>query len=823
MPTLAPSSHQTLASRSTAGNPVDLEAFARAGGVVHVVDGDRQPEARATSTALDLAQWATNRSVTGWGLTDAEATPPRRARQANVGLFSELLRIRAQNVARAVVGVRGPGFAVQRLQGQNEWADVEAAHPWVRLLARPNAERHPLQVWTWASLCRDLTGRAAFVVEDDARGVPVGLWEIFPEFGELYPVPSARGGLDGWVFLRADGERVELAARDVVVWEHADPTSPYRTASLLQRAAFNLDKGLYADVYERDQLRDARRPPVYLSSDQDLTPTQATEYGTRFKQTYLRAGRDVKGVPVFGKGMGMHPFALNAVDLALIESLSANDERLFWLAGVPQGLYDKTANRANTYGARRIFSELTLQPMADGLAGSLTIGFERAFRLRDVGTEGTIEVRSPDLSPADPMEEARVDEIELRSGTATVNEVRARMGRPNVDGGDVPLVSGALRPLSIAAAPPPPPPQLVPPADGEDDDEAEGDDDEEEAPDPSATDPPEEARALTLLRIAGVARRAGADLDDDAHQAEWAGVAEVRDAAVVGLEAAALDAVRWMAEAAAEGVRENLPLIRAAWTRRDGGGEALADLAFRLDEWLVEWDARLGPFVMEILAEGYRTGALRIGADLSWDAARPGVQTILRESLDQAASVPETVRGEVASALAEGLAEGEGRDELAERVRGHVEGIAPWKAREVAQTTGGGAFTAGELEGFRDGGVTHKRWLSERDADVRASHEGVDDGEDVPIDEPFANGLMYPRDPAGPASEVVNCRCDVLPSTPTAVSRSWRDERDERIRSDYPAMRDASSAVVAMNDLAEREGLSYDQVRKIIYRKNRQG
>ena len=792
---ITPPASPALAARTSSGASVDLEAFARAGGIVHVA-GDA-PDQRAAD--VDIAQWAVNRSLPGWGLTDSQATTPRQARQANVGLFSELLRIRAQNIAAAVVGTRGEGFAVQRAGAQNEWADVEAAHPWVRLLRRPNPARSPLQVWAWASLCRDLTGRAAFVVEDDARGVPVALWELFPEFGELMPVPSPEGGVAGWVFLRADGQRVELEARDVVAWEHPDPTSPYRTASLLQRAAFNLDKGLYADVYERDQLREARRPPVYLSSDQDITTTKADEYGRTFRQKYLSdGGRQVKGVPVFGKGLSMHPFAMNAVDLALVESLAANDERLFRLAGVPKALYDSDANRANVFGARRVFATFTLQPEADGLAGTLTVGFERSFRLRTVGTAGTLEVRSPDLSPTDPLEEARVAEVEHRMGAVTTNELRATRGRGNVDGGDVPLVSGALRPLSAVASPPPPPPQLTPAAgtggaETSDDPEGDAGDDPDAEPEPADEDERASpgAGASALLRIAGLARRASVRMDDDAEAAEWAEVVRLREAATAPLQAAAEDAVRRMGDAAADAVADGIPELRAACTQRSPG-EALADLVFRLDEWLAEWDGLLGPFVMEVIAEGYRTGGLRLALELAWDATRPAVQDALAASLAQAASVPATVRVELGAQLAEGLSANETAGELAERVRGHVASLAGWKAEQVARTTGGGAFEAGELAAFRDGGVTHKRWLSERDGVVRESHAGAD-GEEVELEAAFSNGLMHPLDPAGPASEVVNCRCTLLPSTPEATPgleaepRSWAQRRDAWIRSRYRA------------------------------------
>lgn len=56
---------------------------------------------------------------------------------------------------------------------------------------------------------------------------------------------------------------------------------------------------------------------------------------------------------------------------------------------------------------------------------------------------------------------------------------------------------------------------------------------------------------------------------------------------------------------------------------------------------------------------------------------------------------------------------------------------------------------------------TLKQWDSSLDKRTRRSHQNVD-GEIKELDEPFSNGLMYPGDPNGRASEVINCRCALL-------------------------------------------------------------
>lgn len=54
-----------------------------------------------------------------------------------------------------------------------------------------------------------------------------------------------------------------------------------------------------------------------------------------------------------------------------------------------------------------------------------------------------------------------------------------------------------------------------------------------------------------------------------------------------------------------------------------------------------------------------------------------------------------------------------------------------------------------------------KVWISAQDERVRDTHAELD-GVAIGVDQKFANGLMFPRDPDGAASEVINCRCTTI-------------------------------------------------------------
>ena len=92
-----------------------------------------------------------------------------------------------------------------------------------------------------------------------------------------------------------------------------------------------------------------------------------------------------------------------------------------------------------------------------------------------------------------------------------------------------------------------------------------------------------------------------------------------------------------------------------------------------------------------------------------------------------------------------------------------------WMAERIARTETMAALNGGSHDGTvalaeETGEVLHKQWLATDDDRTRDSHR-IADGQTVPIAEPFTVGgfpLDHPGDPAGPAQEVIQCRCTAL-------------------------------------------------------------
>lgn len=122
-------------------------------------------------------------------------------------------------------------------------------------------------------------------------------------------------------------------------------------------------------------------------------------------------------------------------------------------------------------------------------------------------------------------------------------------------------------------------------------------------------------------------------------------------------------------------------------------------------------------------------------------------------------------RRHIASAVTQGVLQGESLDKVARRIRS-VADMDYRAAMRTARTAMTSAQNAGRVDAYRRaegmGIYVRKQWLATLDGRTRHSHRSLD-GEVVGMEESFSNGLGYPGDPSGAGSEVYNCRCTLVP------------------------------------------------------------
>lgn len=118
-------------------------------------------------------------------------------------------------------------------------------------------------------------------------------------------------------------------------------------------------------------------------------------------------------------------------------------------------------------------------------------------------------------------------------------------------------------------------------------------------------------------------------------------------------------------------------------------------------------------------------------------------------------------RRKFTSAITQGILQGESIPNIVKRTES-IYGQNRTAAIRAARTATTNAENAGRMNSFeraeRLGIDMEIEWLATLDGRTRESHRALD-GERVNTGETFSNGLRWPGDPHGSASEVWNCRC----------------------------------------------------------------
>lgn len=115
--------------------------------------------------------------------------------------------------------------------------------------------------------------------------------------------------------------------------------------------------------------------------------------------------------------------------------------------------------------------------------------------------------------------------------------------------------------------------------------------------------------------------------------------------------------------------------------------------------------------------------------------------------------------------ITQGIIQGESLEKISNRLSENLSAQNENSMKTFARTAMTGAQNAGRLDRMRQAEELdikiEKEWMATLDGHTRDSHARLD-GEHVPVNEDFSNGLEYPGDPYGKPAEVYNCRCTMV-------------------------------------------------------------
>jgi HK97 family phage portal protein len=610
-------------------------------------------------------------------------------------------------------------------------------HEALDLIYRPNPFQTKGEFFERWMINKKLTGEAFILKVRDGGGRVVELWNLRPDLMRV--LRDERAFVKGYEFTTSRGVTL-FKPEDIIHDAYPSPLDDWGGMSPLRSAEARVDTEEFASRYQRNFFLNNARPDFILTSERKIGPDQKEEMKRSFEKRHQGPDKGGKGAFLEG-GLSYQQVSISQREMDYIESMKYTRDDILVAFQVPKPIVAITddVNLANAKTAMEIFLAETIKPEIVRITEKLN----EHLVYPQWGEIYYLDFVDP--VPSNDREMAELQEIKIRSGVMLINEAREEWGMEPVVGG------WSLR------------------------------------------------QPVSQVVVGGLPQNGPKKAKADTRQKVFAGrgnavkILEIKEE----VKRTMYKALKAEAEAASEPMQR--PLVPAE-IRRDyaevtnksidlkGGSLKDALLEFAADQemrllaatgidsgkakavekgvlddlkaWAKE-EAKLAasfvlPFVRSF-AEEAGEDALQVIAPAETFSPSATLEKLIKQRAKEfGKGTTATTVEAVSGTLAEGIAEGEGIAALRGRVRAVFEEFPAWRAELIARTEATAANNAGFQDAYRQSGVANaKEWIATMDARTRDEHAALD-GQIVPLDKTFGNGLPYPSEP--------NCRCVLGPA-----------------------------------------------------------
>lgn len=637
-------------------------------------------------------------------------------------------------------------------QIKNRAGDKEEVfvHEALDLLYRPNPFQTKGEFYEKTMINKLLTGESFILKVRDASGTVRELWNLRPDMMRIVIDKNDPKLIKGYEFVSATTKTM-FAPEDIIHDAYPSPLEEFGGLSALSAARVRVDTEEFASKYQSNFFKNNARPDFILSSENKIDNNQKENIKEAWEKRHKGAGNSGKGAFLEG-GLKYQQVSISQKEMDYIESMRFTRDDILVAFQVPKPIVAITddVNLANAKTAMEIFLSETIEPEIRRLTEKLN----EHLVYPEYGPEFFIHY-DESFMPTNEREEAEVNEIHLRSGAKLLNEVREEMGMEPVVGG-----WSLYKPINEVAVG-----GLPQNGNGGKTRTAKAMRDKRivfrgRAKAYEYLKVRDEVRAKLWKEIAKTVKK-----DDEAPKITKYIKPEIRDKYA--------DIVNKQIDQ--RGERFKPELLKFADEQR---GRVIKELAHRFNS--VEQKALDGafdvpkekallaevalPFIEEYLREAGVEAMLTVNPAETFDITERIQKYIKDRAKAMAKEVNSTTVDKLSRTLAEGVGAGEGIAKLTDRVNAVYEEFPTYRAETIARTEATAANNRGFVEAYEQSGVANaKEWIATGDGKTRDSHSAAD-GDVVGLEESFENGLKYPGDPAGPASETINCRCVLAPA-----------------------------------------------------------
>ena len=690
------------------------------------------------------------------------ARPPSKNTAEWLSMFSRSPRLAV--VDRIASDLASVGGRLLRVNEDGSETEV-TQHPFLDFMAQPNPlyEMTSSAIWRLHEIYLMLVGEGFFLIERDEIGRPVEFWNVPPHWVKMTPYL----GNPNYQIVSPGGLSMNIPVDDMFVMKQLNPLDPFmRGLGIAESIADEVEIDEYAAMFQkRFFYNDATPPTVFIMPD--ATPEQRDAFMAGWNKRHKGVENSHKAAALTGN-VTVHELGKGeGKNLGFIESRVAMRDAVLEHFGVPREIMGITenSNRATADAAQYIYAKNVLMPRLRNREEAINKQILPLFGLSEhyIWRFDSIIPYDKDFDKSKALDG-------WQAGLLMKNEARELLDLSAVDGGDVYRATGNdlfLRSTDDAAA------------------LSQAARQAELAPAPEAE--PAADKALTPSDDEFVVVEYG---EKSAHRVNVSAALRKEDKI-------AKDDGKLFEEAVARHFSEQMTAISKAL-----GLTAKAEpspLLAPLDDYLLEdgtFDPELWALLSEVeqqrLTAGIAAGLLDWKAEAKkltalftplWKKAYDDGAALNAESYGligidrpdfvsaakinggkRIAGIEQTTRDSIADIIARGIANGVSQSELKKSILSEMD-ASPARAKLIARQETATALATGQFDMMRAAGAKTKTWHHRQQRNPRDGTNGKPnhvamEGETVPMDAKFSNGLRYPRDPEdGRPEQLINCRC----------------------------------------------------------------
>lgn len=634
--------------------------------------------------------------------------PPKRNSKDWIELYGKSPRLRP--VYKIAKDVAAADWDLKVMRGDKK--EVILTHPLIDLLSRPNPKMSGYTLMFLTEVYLLLRGEGGWLIERNGLRVPGELWPIPPHW--VQEIPSA--GKPYFTVNTPTGEAVNIDERDMIWFTEPDPLNPYgRGLGSAEGIGDEVETDEYMAKWSKRFFFNDAKPPVVIQA-----PGADKATSERLKEVWMEKYSGYKNAhkpAILPWEAKLQELGKAQREMDFVESrkfLRDSSNQHFFMPPELMGIIENS-NRATIDAADYLYTKNVLKPCLDLIQEQVQIQLCPEFDSKLLW-----EFHNP--VPDDKEFNLKKSNEGLQRGALEVDEWRQDNGYDPLPGN-----RGKVIYVPISVIPTDNPAESYEPPSGDGDGKGMA----------KALTP--EQKTAIWWTIDKMARRREVNAQRAMKKFFQGQQDEINQR---------LDELFGGQEGALAGQQKDVDNILERLLRWQMQAVALKEVL------RVHWIAAM--------QDGNRFAAETFGLAVSFDLLNPAMMVWIEEhGAKNVKDINATTRAALRNTLAEGLVQGESVAKLRDRVTGVFAQAKGPRSEAIARTEIHNSMTYGSFETYRTAGVRQKEWLATRDSRLRDSHRRLD-GEVRDVGEAFTNGLMHPGAP-GPAREVINCRCSLLP------------------------------------------------------------